>query len=253
MRALARRLVALLPIRSELLYRLARKIVNLHDGDNDGDMRTNGELRFMRECLRDARVVFDGGANVGDWTAAALAINPDASYHCFEPSRLAFERLAARSFPANVTCNDFGLSDSAAEARLFLFSAACGANSLYERVGTGDTQRETEMVRLETIDAYCQRHDIGAVDFLKLDVEGHEVAALRGAVRMLRERRIRVIQFEYGGTYIDAGTHLKDVYELIDSVGGYTIHKLFPDGARRMEYRQPLESHLYSNWAIIRT
>lgn len=253
MRALAKRLVSLLPTRNELLYRFARKIVNLHDGDNDCDMRTNGELRFMREHLRDARVVFDGGANAGDWTGAALAIRPQASYHCFEPSPATFARLAARSFPPNVIRNDFGLGDRAAEARLYLFSQTSGANSLYERVGTQDTQKASEIVRLDTIDAYCERNGIAAVDFVKLDLEGHEVAALRGAARMLRERRIAVIQFEYGGTYIDARTHLRDVYELVESFGGYTIAKLFPDGARPMEYRQTLETHLYSNWAIIRT
>jgi len=253
MRSIAKRLAALLPVRNDLLYRLARKIVNLHDGDNDIDMRTNGELRFMREQLRDARVVFDAGANVGDWTAAALEINAHARYHCFEPSRATFARLAARAFPPNVIRNDFGLSDRAGEARLHVFYEGCGANSLYARVGTEDTPKETELVRLETIDDYCARHAIDEIDFLKLDLEGHELAAMRGAARMLREHRIRVVQFEYGDTYIDAGTHLKDVYSLADSVGGYAIHKLFPRGTRRMEYRQTLETHLYSNWAMMRT
>ena len=248
-------LVALLPVRSQLLYRFARKIVNRHDGDNDIDMRTNGELRLMREKLPHATVIFDAGANVGDWTEEALKINPRAEFHCFEPSPTTFRALSAKNFPPNVKRNNFGLSDTAHEAQLFVFSDECGANSLYARVGTEEAPKGEETIRLETIDGYCAANHIERIDFLKLDVEGHELAALRGAARMLRERRIAVVQFEYGGTYIDAGTHLKDVYELVEQIGGgYAIHKLFPDGIRgALAYNQALDSHLYSNWVIVRT
>ena len=252
---LGKALVSVLPVRSELLYRFARKIVNRHDGDNDINMRTNGELGLMRERLPEARVVFDVGANVGDWTAEALKITARADYHCFEPSPTTFRTLAAKSFPPNVFRNNFGLSDTPHEAQLFVFSDECGANSLYARVGTDEVPKGEETIRLETIDGYCEARGIDRIDFLKLDVEGHELAALRGATGMLRERRIELVQFEYGGTYIDAGTHLKDMYALVDFIGGgYAIHKLFPDGLRRpVAYTQTLETHLYSNWVIVRT
>ena len=110
--ALANFVVSLLPVRSDLLYRFCRKIVNRHDGDNDGDMHTNGELTLMRRHLPSAGVVFDVGANVGEWTAVAVGINPRASYHCFEPSPATFAVLAKRGFPANVRLNNFGLSSS---------------------------------------------------------------------------------------------------------------------------------------------
>jgi FkbM family methyltransferase len=241
----------LLP-RNDLAFRLARRIVNLHEGNNDCDMRTNGELRLARTVLPSSRVVFDVGANIGDWTEGALAINPRAQYHCFEPSRATFASLTARSFPGNVQLNAFGLG-SAPEARtLFVFGTGGESNSLYRRVGTPSAQHEQESVVLRTLDDYCADAGIDEVDFVKIDVEGHELAALRGASRMLAAGRLGVVQFEYGGTYIDSRALLKDIWELVtDCHRGYAFYKLFPEGPRRVErYDQTLETFQYSNWVI---
>ena len=57
---------------------------------------------------------------------------------------------------------------------------------------------ERRQVEVQTGDAYCTRHRIERIDLLKIDVEGAEHLVLRGFERMLHERRIEVIQFEYG-------------------------------------------------------
>ena len=251
---LSRVLLALIPARSELVYRIARRIVNRYDGDNAGDMRSNGEERLARLVLPMAHVVFDVGANVGEWTASALDINRGAAFHCFEPSAVTFSRLSARQFPAAVTLNNFGFGAEAAEHELYVFDDGCGANSLYHRVGTDTSQLARERVRIETVDGYCASRGIEYVDVMKLDVEGHEVAALRGARRMLAEGRIGLIQFEYGGTYIDARVLLKDVFALVDEANaGYAIYKVHPDLLRPVpRYDQRLETFQYSNWVIAR-
>src|SRR4051812_48337678 len=81
------------PARSEIVYRIARRIVARHRGENDYRMTHNGELRLLRQVLGNCRVVLDVGANVGQWSAAALAINPSLELHCFEPGAAAFARL----------------------------------------------------------------------------------------------------------------------------------------------------------------
>ena len=47
-----------------------------------------------------------------------------------------------------------------------------------------------QVVAVTTLDAYCSERGI---DALKLDVQGHEPAVLRGSARMLAEGRIRTI------------------------------------------------------------
>lgn len=245
-------ITTLLPRRSRFVYRVANKLVNLYNGDNDFDIHTNGELRVARLALPHARVVFDVGANVGDWTELALSINRAAQIHCFEPSGPTFRRLSAHAFPPNVRLNHFGLGAAAEERTMYVYDEASGANSLYHRVGTPSDQQSEETVRLGSFDEYCARERIERVDFVKIDVEGHELSVLRGAKRMLSEGRVGVVQFEYGGCYIDARVLLKDIWQLVDEPGqGYAFYKIFPSRLERIrEYKQTLETFQYSNWII---
>lgn len=242
----------LLPYENPLLYRFCRKVFHRVNGDNNDDIRTNGESVLMRRILPRASVVFDAGANVGDWTAEALAINAAAQYHLFEPSPTTFAHLQRRAFPANVRLNNIGLGADEGEMDLFIFGDGLGTNSLYDRRGTDAVERRRERVRITTLDAYCAGHGIERIDFLKIDVEGHEIQVLRGAAGLFRARRIRIVQFEYGGTYIDARGLLKDVWELIAELDPQrTFFKLHPDGPRPVAaYRQELETFQYSNWVI---
>ena len=49
---------------------------------------------------------------------------------------------------------------------------------------------------------------------MKMDIEGHEPFALRGAKNSLQKGLFRYIQFEYGGCNIDSRTYLKDFYDI---------------------------------------
>ena len=240
--------------RNRLAFRFARRIVNYHDGSNNDDIRSNGELHLARAALPHCRVVFDVGANVGDWTALALTINAAAQYHCFEPSGATFRRLSLRPFPPTVRRNQFGLGALPEVRSMFEFAEEGGANSLYFRVGTESVQRTEAPVVIRVFDTYCEEAGITEVDFAKIDVEGHELAVLQGASRMLTDARIGVIQFEYGGTYIDSRTLLRDVWDLVEkSHRHYRFFKLFPDGPRAVPaYRQSFEDYQYANWMIAR-
>ncbi len=255
MNVLRKTLIRMLPRNSELAFRVGRKLVNLYNGDNDFDFVTNGELTVARAVLPHCRVVFDVGANVGDWVAMALEIQPKARYHCFEPSGPTFRRLSERPLPPNVHRNHFGLGSRSEERKLFVYGEAVGSNSLYRRVGAPSEQRDEEPVIVRTLDEYCAEKTITEIDFVKIDTEGHELFVLQGASRMLRSRSLGVVQFEYGGAYIDAHVLLKDVWELVAGSGGdYSFYKIYPDGPRLVrKYLQTFETFQYSNWLIVRS
>ena len=236
-----------------IFYRFCKRYVNHYNGDNNSDMRTNGELHWLREILPECDTVFDVGANIGDWTALALSIYPFLQVHCFEPCSAAFNQLQSRKLAREgIFINHFGLSDSAGEATIYVFENGVGTNSLYWRSGLNAEQKSREIVSLDTLDAYCERSDIRHIDLLKLDVEGHEFSVLKGATRMLKEGRIYRIQFEYGGTYIDARILLKDMFELLNNYH-FHLYKIYPKELRFIErYHQRLESFQYSNWVAIK-
>jgi FkbM family methyltransferase len=251
---LASMLFALLPRHNRLLYRISKRYVDIYNGDNNTDRSRNGELRLMRERLPACRTVFDVGSNVGDWAALALEINPSLELHCFEPSAEAFLALTRRQFPPNVHINQAALGQREQMMQLYISSASSEMNSLYARRGVMDAGLDagrSEPVQVRTGDDYCATHNIRGIDFLKIDVEGHELAVLTGMSRLLSERRIGMIQFEYGGCNIDSGVFLREIWEFLEPYG-YKFHKLLPDRLRRFEaYTQAVENFQYQNWAAI--
>jgi hypothetical protein len=82
---LAKSLFQILPERNELLYRICKRYVDQYNADNNSDFYTNGEYTFMLEQLIHSTIVFDIGANIGEWAKAALNVNPNIQLHCFEP------------------------------------------------------------------------------------------------------------------------------------------------------------------------
>ena len=55
--------------------------------------------------------------------------------------------------------------------------------------------RASQVFRLRLAD-YCKRAGVTEIDFMKMDIEGHELAALRGLQPLLRERRVKSLYVE---------------------------------------------------------
>lgn len=242
-----------LPERNEWLYHVSRRYVDRYNGDNNSDFYTNGEHVFMLDQIKKSRVAFDIGANIGEWARAALAVNPDLQLHCFEPSSDTFDRLQNNGFPPNVSLNQFGLGSAPGELDLHVVETASGMNSVYNRRGVFLTQEDNiERIKIDTLDGYCQSRGITQIDFIKVDVEGHELEVFKGMRGLLAAGAVRVIQFEYGGCNLDAKVFLADIWDFFGEFG-MTFYKLHSRGPKLVKtYVQSLDNLQYQNWAIIR-
>jgi FkbM family methyltransferase len=251
-RYLGRTLFHSVPAYNRSLYELCARYVDRFNGDNNSDPEKNGEYSFLRSELPKIRrggAVFDVGANIGNWAAFALSINPQIHLHCFEPSKATFAKLNQKQWPSNVCLNNLGVGEVEGMLELNLVEDGSGLNSLYLRRGiVHATAIHTEKVLFTTIDKYCESHAVRNIHLIKVDVEGHELAVFKGMTQMLSQGRVHAIQFEYGGCNLDARVYLGDIWELIESYG-FRFYKLYPEGPRRMEkYMQALETFKYSNW-----
>ncbi len=230
------------------LTRLARFYVETKIGEGFGNMRINGEVRWLRAHAPACRTLFDVGAYTGAWTQHALQANPRAVIHCFEPLRANFERLVAHGFPPQVTCNALALSDVTGTAEMFARSL-----SLHDRRGPGfDGADDTaETVQLTTLEEYCAGRDITDIDLLKIDAEGHDLAVLRGGAGMIREGRIRRIQFEYGPRNVFSRVFLRDFFVFFAGLP-YRLYQVMP---RRLApvpmYHTELENLRYKNFVAL--
>lgn len=90
-----------------------------------------------------------------------------------------------------------------------------------------------EVAKFITVDDFSASKRTFYIDLLKIDVEGHELAVLKGANRMISEGRIRFVQFEFGGTSIDSRTFFRDFWRLLSP--NYTLYRIVSNGLYRID------------------
>jgi FkbM family methyltransferase len=125
---------------------------------------------------------------------------------------------------------NLGLSDKMERQNLYSDSLSSGLASVYNRrLDHYNIEIDkTEEINLTTIDSFCVSNGIENIDFLKIDVEGHELNVLQGAKRMIENEKIRFIQFEFGGCNIDSRTFFQDFFYLLNDK--YKIYRVFRNG-----------------------
>lgn len=240
-------LSGLRPYRDTIAMRAAAAISNkvLRAFWNQGywDFDHNGERRVISTFAKSANespVIFDVGANVGIWSKLIAAQCPTASIYAFEPiPDLCKQLVRSVADFQNVKPQPFGLSNTDGQIEIVWnksFPETNSINPTYDSHFFNDADLAKITCRLRTGDDVVSELEIPRVDFLKIDTEGHEVSVLEGFKKTFSTSRApRVIQFEYGYTYLASHRTLKDVYEIL-SPFGYTIGRVFPNRVAFKQY-----------------
>lgn len=146
-----------------------------------GEWDGNEVRQLLAHFPRDG-VFFDVGAYFGYYSlVVAHATRGAATVHAFEPVRANHALLVE-----NCRLNGFGgihphplaLSDEPGTAEIELPPES---NRGSGRVVAGDATGPHETVTLTTLDHFVAAHEIRRLDFVKIDVEGAELAVIRGA------------------------------------------------------------------------
>lgn len=236
--------------------KLCQHYVNLSRNEEIHDPTVNGELALLVRYASTAKVVFDVGANTGEWIRIVNAINKTAECHCFEPCRTTFQVLREKGFPPNVKLVPKGVG-ARAERRDLHTSPLNLTNSLYKRDillndGT-DLHKVSEAIEIVSLDAYCLENGVERIDLLKIDVEGHEIPVLHGARDLFARKAVGCCVFEYGQTFVDSRHLLKDAFVFAREVG-YRMHKVMPDLLFPVHsYVPEWENFRYALWVLLPT
>jgi len=232
-----------------------------------GLIRDSGEIWVLQNVIRpalagvDAPVVFDVGANAGEYSLLTRRELPQAKIFAFEPAAATYQQLRKQLSQVDghsITPYNFGFSD--ADRSVEFFSYAIEGNevsllaSVDQRLPTQNVSvevRHSEQIKVRTLDSFCAAENIARIDLLKLDVEGHELAVLRGAREMLGRGGIRIIQFEFGPANIYSRTFFYDFWTLLSDA--FDMFRIVPNGMTPIAYYgEHREIFLTTNYLALR-
>jgi FkbM family methyltransferase len=212
-----------------------------------------GTHKTLKELVKPGDTVFDIGANIGAHTLTlAQSVGPTGKVYAFEPADFAFEKLRrnlalnpdlqTRAFPQQVL-----LAANLSEQREPEIYASWPLESDGSRHPKHRGQLvSTSRATVDTLDAFTARQGITALNLIKIDVDGHELAVLQGATETLRRFHPMLVMemspyvhAEHGHNFAEFVALLKNAgYSLTNTDSGQPVlldaaqlERLIPDGA----------------------
>jgi FkbM family methyltransferase len=187
-------------------------------------------VRFLQTWVRQGDTAVDVGANFGAYSIGmARAVGATGRVLAFEPLRETFTclRRNVERMP-RVSCFEIALSNGVAESCEIAVPLLFGRIPEPSLAGLGVRAAKVERrtVRLAMLDDYLEQLD--RLTFIKVDVEGHELAFLEGARKAIAAHR-PLIQFESNDIAADYGKFREFAASL-----GYCIRGLDDSGKLRV-------------------
>ncbi len=213
---------------------------------------TFDERFVIKKCIRDGDIVLDVGAHHGEWSEEVLKFRK-AEIHAFEAANEAIDVLKIR-ISDRCVLNWNAVSSTSEDLTFHVyrdyarFSSLHGRRSAEEKLlGSGFDEITVPGITLDTY--WANRPE--RIRFLRIDVEGAEYDVLRGASMLLRQGRVDFLQFEYGGTFLDADTTLRNVWAYLRRYG----YRVFRVGGSKLTelktFRATDEDYAYSNYIAV--
>lgn len=185
--------------------------------------------KFLKKLFADnpRPVLFDVGANVGKYSIMLRDSYPEAKIYAFEPNANAF-RIFQEKLAGKVECLNLGMGADQKTGKLFTYAdqpSSSHASAFQDMFTLFHKSNDLTAIEFEmtSVDRFCKERGIESIDLLKIDTEGCELQVLKGAHRMLSERRIKVIQFEFGECNVFSRVFLRDFYEVL---AGFRMFRL---------------------------
>jgi FkbM family methyltransferase len=168
-------------------------------------------------------VIFDVGANIGQ-TATCFADHfPGSAIYSFEPVEETFKLLQKKvTGSAQIHCFQLGLGARSGTRSMYTCRDYNGLATLQHQAVSDSHFDRMEQVIITTGAEFCDAQQISAIDLLKIDVEGHELAVLEGFGARLRND-VKMIYAETGFDRADAyKTYFPDLLEACAAQGFVT-------------------------------
>ena len=161
----------------------------------DGDI-----LRRLDKYIPEGANILDLGANIGNHTIYWARQNKVNKVIAFEPVKYTLDilkkNIALNNLYNKVTICDVGLSDKTSKAVIAKWHE-------YNIGGTNIIDTDDGDMEVDKLDNIIYPINLKHIDFVKIDIEGHEVMALKGAKRVFKEYKPKYVYIESFSNHID--------------------------------------------------
>lgn len=189
----------------------------------------------LRRLLKGHSVtgILDAGASRGHISRRLLNKFPAADVYAFEPQPMYREELLAYAKRQRRFHPQFkALSDQEGTARLHVMASA-GNTSLLNPLETlrqvdpaGSEVKETIEVPAVTIDQWARDSGNLSIQLMKFDIQGYELNALRGAVKMLADSTLAVYSEIWFNPVYEGGALAGDIDAFLRAQG-FVLYDLY--------------------------
>jgi len=180
----------------------------------------------INRLVKKGDVVLDVGANIGYYTVIlSRLVGDEGKVIAFEPTKhfreVLKENISANELEGNIEIVDVGLSNKKGEVVIDIGPSSA---TLHSPKGY-DLVLGHEKISLTTLDEFVKENGLERVDFVKIDVDGHEPFFFKGGWETL-DKFSPTILFEISHLhYLEAGVTAWDFYDSVKSKGYNFFHE----------------------------
>lgn len=204
------------------------------------------DTEYLKKVVKRGDVAIDIGANYGFHTILfSKLVGEKGKVYSFEPLKSMFgelqKNIVLNSSQENTVLANCALGGKLGYAKIYVPTRmGHGAAALVARGATV----EQETVEIITLDSYVSRMKIKKVDFIKCDIEGSELLAFQGAIKVLKKYH-PTLMFEVTRGSSEAFGYTPEI--LLDFLGGFGYEFYYVAEARLLKIKPASIPYFHGN------
>lgn len=173
----------------------------------------------QRGLFNDIDGVIDVGANIGQFAYMVHSVWPQIPIYSFEPDKECFIKLEEtfKRFAVPGKCFPVAVSDQQGQSQFYLYDNRANNSFLLRQDGEQAVSRAITVPCI-TLNGLENEMSVLKCPMLKIDVQGFEMAVLRGATSLLKHCKYVQIEVSFQHAY-QGNAHVADVFSAMREHG----------------------------------
>lgn len=157
-------------------------------------------LSYIKRFLPQSPVILEAGGDTGEDTVRMKTAWPNATMHVFEPLPWSFETIVKKTkHLPNINCHQYALTDFSGETNFHVDIPNNGSSSIGAPLSFNRGEFDPTPIKVSciTLDEWAEQNNVNHIDFMWLDMESHELYALKKGIKVLDTVKVIFTEVAY--------------------------------------------------------